>query len=93
MKTFTVYTDPGHAWAKVPYALLFMLGITDKITHFSYRKGAYAYLEEDLDMETFARAYRAQFGYAPQWVGKHANKSSKIRSYPYYSVAGEGQRF
>jgi hypothetical protein len=81
MKTFTVYTDPTHGWVKVPVTLLDTLGIADKITRFSYRRGAYAYLEEDLDMCTFASAYRIKYGTGPQWVSKHANKSSKIKSY------------
>jgi hypothetical protein len=81
MRTFIVYTDPGHGWVKVPVSLLDTLGITDKITRFSYRRGAYAYLEEDLDADTFVQAYRQRYGYGPQWVSKNANKSSKIRSY------------
>jgi len=84
MRTFIVYTDPGHGWAKVPMRLLDALSITDKITRFSYRRGEYAYLEEDLDMETFIRAYRARYGHTPQWVSKHANKQSKIRSYAHF---------
>ena len=81
MKTFTVYTDPSHGWAKVPVSLLDTLGIADKITQFSYRRGEYAYLEEDQDMCTFVTAYRMKYGTRPQWVSKYANKSSKIRSY------------
>ena len=85
MKTFTVYTDPGHGWIKVPIALLVSLGIADKITTFSYRKNEYAYLEEDLDAATFIEAYRQKYG-QPKYVGKHTNRSSKIRSYPYYRL-------
>jgi hypothetical protein len=81
MRTFIVYTDPGHGWAKVPMRLLDALSITDKITRFSHRRGEYAYLEEDQDMETFTLAYRQRYGRGPQWVSKHAEKSSKIRSY------------
>ena len=46
MKTFTLYADPGHAWLKVPVAILTELKIADRITRFSYRRGAYVVVKK-----------------------------------------------
>ena len=48
--------DPGHGWLKVEKALLIKLAIADKISPYSYMRGAYAYLEEDCDYSTFQAA-------------------------------------
>lgn len=56
MKTYKFYEDPGHAWLAVKRAELIKLGILDKISHYSYQKGATAYLEEDRDAEIFYTA-------------------------------------
>jgi len=50
---FTQYEDPSHSWLEVPYDLLVKLGIEDKITCYSFRKGNLCYLEEDNDWSTF----------------------------------------
>lgn len=84
MKTFPLYVDPGHAWAKVPVALLNMLQIANNITRFSYCKNGSAYLEEDRDLATFIGAYRNTYGVNPQFVERHSNRDSRIRSYPSY---------
>ena len=60
MKTITFYTDPGHGWAAVPMAELFTLGIADKISPYSYRKGETAFLEEDCDFSTYMEAIKGQ---------------------------------
>lgn len=44
MQTFTFHSDPQHGWLKVPKDLLATLGIDQKITRYSYMRGAYAYL-------------------------------------------------
>ena len=80
MKTFAFYADPGHGWAKVPMNELRKLGIEQRITSFSYLRGTHAYLEEDCDLETFVRAYRAHYGQAPQFNARHTNRSSRIRA-------------
>lgn len=59
MKTYTIHSDPGHAWLEVPKAELEALGIADKITPFSYMQGSTAYLEEDCDLSTFFNAMKA----------------------------------
>ena len=56
-KVFTLYADGGHAWAKVPRKLLALLGIVKDISHYSYQRGDYVYLEEDGDLDTFLAAY------------------------------------
>jgi hypothetical protein len=79
---FIYFTDPGHGWLKVPRSLLKDLGIEAKITNFSYQRGDYVYLEEDLDYATFFKAYGMK---EEQVIQRHTNRRSKIRSYrPYY---------
>lgn len=58
MQTYTLHSDPGHGWLEVPIAELQELGIIGQITSFSYvsSDGETAYLEEDCDLSTFARA-------------------------------------
>lgn len=84
-QTFRSYSDPGHGWVKVPHALLAKLGIADKISHHSFTRGDYAYLEEDGDLSTFHNAMLAN-GITPRYVGTStSDKSSKIRNYAHYS--------
>lgn len=83
MTKFNFYQDPGHGWVKVPKSLLKKLGIDEKITAFSYMRGDFAYLEEDLDLGTFMSAMKAS-GKHVYLDGSHTNRSSKIRSYDAY---------
>ena len=57
---FPFYMDPGHGWLKVPMRLLKELGIEPRITAYSYRRGDFAYLEEDCDATTFVKAMEAR---------------------------------
>lgn len=50
--------DPGHGWLKVSYQELQRLGISEKISHYSYRNKGEVFLEEDLDMQVFMEAKR-----------------------------------
>jgi len=50
-KSYTFFADPGHGWLRVP--VIELEEIKHKITCFSYLKGKYTYLEEDLDAGTF----------------------------------------
>lgn len=81
--TMTVYSDAGHAWAKVRRDVLVNLGIADKITRYSYQRGDYAYLEEDCDLTTLCMALTER-DTRVKFVEKHSNKDSKIRSYERY---------
>ena len=79
-------TDPGHGWLKVPLKKMAKLGIVDKISTFSYIRGAYAYLEEDCDAATFIEACEAQgikYGILSNSSG---NRYSRVRNYPRYTV-------
>jgi hypothetical protein len=78
------YSDPGHGWVKVPLALLDKLGIRHKISHCSYMRGNYAYLEEDGDLSTLHKAIYAR-NEELKLVDRNTQKVSKIRSYPGYS--------
>lgn len=79
-------TDPGHGWLKVPKKLLADLGIAGRITPYSYQRGEYAYLEEDLDMSTFLDAAKAA-GLAISVRNRVSDKSSRVRHYNGYSAA------
>jgi hypothetical protein len=60
--TYRFITDPGHGWLEVPRAELDALGITHKISAYSYQRDELAYLEEDCDFAVFhaAKAARAE---------------------------------
>lgn len=85
-RKFDIFDDPGHGWLKVPVSLLEKLGIADKITPYSYRRGDFAYLEEDCDAGTFIVAYKEATGNCPKYRHHIADKSSKIRSYWSYGA-------
>ena len=50
---YTYYVTPGHGYLKVPYVTCRGLPITDCSIH----DGCTAYLEEDVDMQTWLKAY------------------------------------
>ncbi len=56
MKTYKFFTDAGHGWLQVSHSELSELGLTDKISPYSYRDRNFAYLEEDCDAVIFADA-------------------------------------
>jgi len=85
--TFTFYADPGHAWLKVSRKELEELGVADQISHYSYERGDFVYLEEDQDAAIFLDACKARFpGFAEKLRFKesHTNNSSRIRNYLSY---------
>jgi len=84
-KKFIVFNDPSHGWAKIPRSLLWKLGIADKISRCSYQRGVYVYLEEDCDLTLFIEKYEKLYGFKPEFVDRYSDKSSKIRSYNFYS--------
>jgi len=59
---YNYHLDPGHGWLEVPYSEIVQLGIKDKISQCSYRKGDTCYLEEDCDFSKFTNAYEAKYG-------------------------------
>ena len=82
---YTFFSDAGHGWLKVKRQELIDLNILDKITVYSYQKGAYVYLEEDQDAYTFINAFKERFGFKPQYKESVSNRST-IRSYEPFSV-------
>jgi hypothetical protein len=86
-KSFDVYSDPGHGWAKVPFSVLRELGIVEKITTYSYQRNGFAYLEEDCDLSTLVIALRDR-GIIPKFREHVAReRDSKIRGYFCYTPA------
>jgi len=85
MKTlnYTYYTDPGHGWMCVPIKDLIELGIEDKISSFSYRKGELAYLEEDCDISVLFQAAKDR-GIEIKYKEDSVNDYSPIRNYASY---------
>ena len=90
--TITIYNDPGHAWGKVKREVLVNLGIADKITRYSYQRGDYAYLEEDMDLTTLCMALN-QYNTRIKFVEKRSNRDSKIRSYERYEYGFDNVAF
>ena len=83
MKKITVYNDPGHGWGAVKIAELEALDIAHKISPYSYMRGKTAYLEEDCDLSLYLATLK-QWGQEVQFIEKHTNKRSPIRSYQSY---------
>ena len=87
MEPITYHTDPGHGWFEVKRAELERLGIVSRISSYSYQRGATAYLdaavylEEDCDASIYFAAVLAETGREPDFVEKHTDGRSPIRSY------------
>lgn len=83
---FVFYSDPAHGWIKVKKSLLSKLGITDKISAYSYMHKDFAYLEEDQDYTAFKSAMSAN-GLSVEYKDQITiSKRSKIRSYQSYQA-------
>ena len=79
-RTFHFYSDASHGWLKVPIKLIKELNLETKISPFSYKKGDFGYLEEDLDAPLLLAALKKKgVGYkiVPHW----GSKRSRIRNY------------
>ena len=81
------YADPGHGWLAVKRNLLHKYGVADKVSAFSYQRGATVYLEEDCDAGLILNALKAA-GVEVSFIEKHTDKRSPIRSYDRYSYVG-----
>jgi hypothetical protein len=79
----TVLSDAGHGWGKVRRALLNKLGIEHSISHYSYQRGDYVFLEEDSDLNTLCKALD-QNNISYDFETRHTNKTSKVRGYDSY---------
>lgn len=78
-KKFLFYVDPGHGYLRVPLSLLEELGITKLISNYSTKSVTYAFLEEDLDASTFAKAYESKFGSPIETVMKYLKRPAGCR--------------
>jgi hypothetical protein len=81
--TFDCFSDPGHGWVKVHLDLIDKLGIADSITMYSFIRGNYVYLEEDLDAGTFITAAE-DAGITVKFRHHMSETSSRIRNYDRY---------
>lgn len=81
LRVYPFFSDPGHGWLKVPMNDVRALGIAGEISHYSYRDGDNAYLEEDCDLSRFMHAAKAAGWNVDIEERKPANNSSRIRSY------------
>lgn len=90
---YRIFTDPGHGWIRVPIAELHDLGIAQQVTPWSYMKGEWAYLEEDVDMGLFFEAYEDKHGRKPEFSETSSNSYSAIRGYEPYKPGSRPPRF
>ena len=86
MFKFKVFADPGHSWVKVNKKLLTKLNIADKISPYSYQRGNFAYLEEDLDLGILISAMN-DMELSFDFQMNYSNRSSRIRNYNCYKVS------
>ncbi len=90
-KAMTFYSDPSHGWLRIHKGTLDRLGISNKISEYSYMKGSYAYLEEDCDAPLVQKELINR-GFAPESIkqffdsieNKTTERSSPIRRYDSY---------
>lgn len=63
MKTFTLYTDPGHGWLAVSIEDIYAVGLApENFSQYSYRNQGFLFLEHDCDAEIFMREWRDSYG-------------------------------
>ena len=89
--TLRMISDPGHGWLEVPVSDLIRLGISRKISQYSFRKGQMAYLEEDMDAGTYLEALDAAGEPRPDIVEVYQERTP-IRNYPRYKGASGAGR-
>lgn len=94
--TFELIEDPGHAWGKVPFAVLQELGLKlSDFSAYSYlywnkRQGRFAdfvLLEEDCDLTTFWNRYREVTGTEPKFRRRYTNRAALRYSRSYYNFS------
>jgi len=81
-KTYIFHSDPGHGWLEVDRSELKRLGIENKISECSYRRGNKVFLEEDCDATVFLEA-KKQHG-EPFDFEERYEEHTPIRNYNYY---------
>ena len=85
-KVFTKFEDCGHGWLAVSYEDLINLNIHNKISNFSYidSNNNYVYLEEDVDMVLFMKAYKEKYNKGLVYVVENNEDESFIRNLASY---------
>ena len=78
------YSDPSHGYLKVPKSLLRELGISDKISTYSYETLSFAYLEEDCDATLFIETLK-ELGIAVEIKEISTEDELELRKYESYS--------
>lgn len=82
--TFPYWIDAAHGWLQVPEQMLHELDIASQITSYSYKGRGYAFLEEDVDMQTFFKAYKSKHGLNPCLLEHYLEDFAFIRKLPSY---------
>ena len=88
-KIIKIYSDSGHAWARIDRIDLIHLNIIDKISKYSYQKNGYVYLEEDSDLSHYVNALNERFKGININYDEITSTKSKIRSYQYFKMNNE----
>ena len=82
MRTFTLFTDPGHGWLKVHLSDLYDIDMDPgQFTAYSYRDNDWLYLEEDCDASTFLSNYERLRGNF-RINEKYDDRDSFVRNLP-----------
>lgn len=89
-RKLTLFVDPGHSWLRVQKDLIDDLGLTNKITNFSYFDSSreLVYLEEHEDVSTFVNKIKELgFNFKEEFEIKKSRSQSPsfIRRLPSYS--------
>lgn len=77
----TYLQDPGHGWIACPLPLAHDLGITDKVSRYSYLDRDILWLEEDCDAALLVDALRAR-GEPISFVEIFIKHDAHIRALP-----------
>ena len=85
--TLKHFVDPGHGWYRVSREMLFRMDLLDKISSFSYQKGNWVYLEEDVDASIFFTRYKELFGEIQ--IRVTTNIADNMSSIRYYDTFGK----
>jgi hypothetical protein len=83
---YTFISDSGHGWVRVPRHEIKELGISDKVSRFSYVDAYWVYLEEDCDFTVWMLAHKDKFGMEPNIVEKYENGECFIRNLNSFQV-------
>jgi len=81
---YNFFSDPGHGWLCVPTEQIRTLGLTNKISQYSYMRDNVVFLEEDCDAPLFVEAAKAA-GWAMEFSEINTDNDSNIRRFKRYN--------